>query len=181
MRACTALISQILPRLFPPGGPPTLYSPPVSDPLDFPAENLTGDFSQGVITPNQLRWKPFPYPSEKTDWVRSLFTLCGAGNPATKEGFAIHIYAATESMTDSCLANADGDFLIVPQEGGLRIKTEFGILHVMPTEICVIQRGMRFAVELLDAAARGYVLEIFQSHFVLPDLGPIGESPPSHS
>ena len=36
---------------------------------------------------------------------------------ARKEGFAIHVYAATESMTDCCLANADGDFLIVPQKG----------------------------------------------------------------
>ena len=36
---------------------------------------------------------------------------------ARKEGYAIHIYTATESMVDSCLANADGDFLIVPQQG----------------------------------------------------------------
>jgi homogentisate 1,2-dioxygenase len=34
-----------------------------------------------------------------------------------KSGFAIHIYTANESMHDSCLANADGDLLIVPQQG----------------------------------------------------------------
>lgn len=33
---------------------------------------------------------------------------------------------------------------------------------------------MRFQVELPEGRGRGYVLEIFQSHFVLPDLGPIG-------
>jgi homogentisate 1,2-dioxygenase len=27
----------------------------------------------------------------------------------------------------------------------------------------------------MDGPARGYVLEVFQGHFVLPDLGPIGE------
>mmetsp|Transcript_38273 Transcript_38273/g.85231 ORF Transcript_38273/g.85231 Transcript_38273/m.85231 type:complete len:494 (+) Transcript_38273:149-1630(+) len=146
-------------------------------PLNFPAEGLTADFSSGIVTPNQLRWRPFPIPSETgTDWVRSLFTICGAGSPARKEGFAIHVYAANESMTDSCLANADGDFLIVPQQGALKITTEFGIMVVQPTEICVIQRGIRFQVALLEGQARGYVLEIFQSRFVLPDLGPIGSN-----
>ena len=48
---------------------------------------------------------------------------------------------------------------------------------VGPTEICVIQRGIRFSVEPLDGAARGYVLEVFQGHFQLPDLGVIGELP----
>ena len=171
------------------------------------------------MTPNQLRWSPFPFPapSQKIDWVRSLFTICGSGrcerghgqawvradgagprtctesvrsgvtlgdrqtraleevgqvrglegdhrlvaaaappaeralpcpcsaptpllqrrpqrgphhapslhpslhrSAAHKEGFAIHVYAASENMVDSCLANADGDFLIVPQEGGRR-------------------------------------------------------------
>lgn len=145
-------------------------------PLNFPTENLTADFSQGLVTPNQLRWRPFPFPSEKVDWVRSLFTICGAGSAASKEGFAIHIYAASENMVDTCLANADGDMLIVPQEGALYIKTEFGILHVKPGEICVIQRGIRFQVELPEGRGRGYLLEIFQSHFVLPDLGPIGSN-----
>ncbi len=36
---------------------------------------------------------------------------------ATKNGFAIHIYTASCGMEDSCLANADGDMLIVPQQG----------------------------------------------------------------
>ncbi len=35
--------------------------------------------------------------------------------------------------------NADGDYLIVPQEGVLNIRTEFGCLMVKPKEICVIQ------------------------------------------
>ena len=59
--------------------------------------------------------------------------------------------------------------------GNLRITTEFGLIHMVPGEICVIQRGMRFSVGLQNTtAARGYVLEVFSGHFELPDLGPIG-------
>lgn len=161
-------------------------------PINFPVENLTADFAHGVVTPNQLRWSPFPIPSEPQDFVRGTFTLCGAGSAARKEGFAIHIYTANRSMEDCCLANADGDFLIVPQQGTLIITTEFGRMSVAPTEIAVIQRGMRFSVALDEAScngaangavgngtnhrqgARGYILEIFQGHFQLPELGPIG-------
>lgn len=51
-----------------------------------------------------------------------------------------------------------------------------GILDVDPGEIIVIQRGIRFQVELRGSAAvRGYILEIFSGHFTLPELGPIGE------
>ncbi|KAI8467072.1 MAG: homogentisate 1,2-dioxygenase-domain-containing protein [Monoraphidium minutum] len=143
-------------------------------PLNFPAETLTADFGLGVVTPNQLRWRPFSIPTESVDFVRGLFTVCGAGSAASKSGFAVHVYTANASMADTCLANADGDMLIVPQQGGLRLVTEFGILEVAPREIAVVQRGIRFAVELMDGPARGYVLEIFQGRFTLPDLGPIG-------
>lgn len=59
--------------------------------------------------------------------------------------------------------------------GGLLLRTEFGLLEVAPGEIVVVPRGVRFNVSLMDGPARGYVLEVFQGHFVLPDLGPIGE------
>ncbi|MEW5302409.1 MAG: hypothetical protein WDW36_005200 [Sanguina aurantia] len=143
-------------------------------PLNFPAETLTADFAHAVRTPNQIRWRPFPVPTEPVDFVRGLFTVCGAGSAAMKEGFAIHMYAASASMVDSCLANADGEFLIVPQEGRLRVTTELGVVEVEPEEICVIPRGIRFSVGLLGSSARGYVLELFHGHFTLPDLGPIG-------
>ena len=49
-------------------------------------------------------------------------------------------------------------------------------MSVAPGEICVVQRGILFSVMLPDGEASGYVLEIFKSHFVLPDLGPIGSN-----
>jgi hypothetical protein len=47
----------------------------------------------------------------------ALATRRSAG---AKNGFAVHVYTATASMEDSCLANADGDMLIVPQQGARR-------------------------------------------------------------
>lgn len=54
------------------------------------------------------------------------------------------------------------------------ITTECGRLQVSPGEIVVIPQGFRFAVDLPDGDSRGYVGEIFGTHFQLPDLGPIG-------
>lgn len=42
-----------------------------------------------------------------------------------------------------------------------------------PNEICVIQHGIRFSVAV-DGPTRGYILEVYDNHFQLPDLGPIG-------
>lgn len=50
-----------------------------------------------------------------------------------------------------------------------------GLLHVSPNEIAVIPRGIRFSVAV-SMSSRGYVLEIFDKHFELPDLGPIGSN-----
>lgn len=64
---------------------------------------------------------------------------------------------------------------------GLWITTEFGKLQVSPGEVVVLPQGVRFVVELPDGPSRGYVAEIFGTHFQLPDLGPIGESKSSSS
>lgn len=46
-----------------------------------------------------------------------------AGSPSLKEGYAIHVYAFTANMEDSCLCNADGDFLFVVQHGVVLLDT----------------------------------------------------------
>ncbi|KAJ7570177.1 hypothetical protein O6H91_01G109000 [Diphasiastrum complanatum] len=140
-------------------------------------EHLVGDFSNEkgcVTTPTQLRWKPVDISKARTDFIDGLFTICGAGSCFVRHGYAIHMYAANASMEDSAFANADGDFLIVPQQGRLWIKTEFGRLQVSPGEIVVLQLGFRYSIDLPDGPSRGYVLEVFSGHFQLPDLGPIG-------
>ncbi|RKP10285.1 homogentisate 1,2-dioxygenase [Thamnocephalis sphaerospora] len=139
--------------------------------------HLVGDFrsDKTQLTPNQLRWLPFSMEHGKDkDFVDGLYTVAGAGDAGMREGIAIHTYICDKSMHRRAFYNADGDFLIVPQQGRLEIQTEFGWLDVPPNQICVIQRGIRFAVNLPDGPSRGYVLEVYSGHFTLPDLGPIG-------
>ena len=76
----------------------------------------------------------------------------------------------------SAFYSADGDFLIVLQHGVLDIQTEFGSLLVRPNEIAVIPRGIKYRVTLPEGPARGYILELYQGHFTLPELGPIGSN-----
>ncbi|CAF1185994.1 unnamed protein product [Adineta steineri] len=137
---------------------------------------ITNQWDKSEPNPNRTRWNPFDIPSiedEKKDFIDGLATVCGAGDPCSRHGAAISIYACNSSMNDRAFCNADGDFLIVPQHGALRITTEFGRMLVKPEEICVIQQGIRFSVDV-DQPSRGYVLEVFDNHFRLPDLGPIG-------
>jgi len=124
--------------------------------------------------PNQLRWNPFDIPSSsEVDFIQGLQTICGAGDTRSRHGMAIHVYACNISMKDKAFYNSDGDFLIVPQQGTLYITTEFGKLMVSLNEICVIQQGIRFSVDVCEGS-RGYILEVYDNHFVLPNLGPIG-------
>uniref|UniRef100_T1IUP4 Homogentisate 1,2-dioxygenase n=1 Tax=Strigamia maritima TaxID=126957 RepID=T1IUP4_STRMM len=138
--------------------------------------NVTSDWDQNDPNPNQLRWLPFEIPSKKSanvNFVEGLNTICGAGDPKTRNGISIHIYACNTSMETCCMYNSDGHFLIVPQQGTLYISTEFGKMVVEPLEICVLQQGMRFSINV-DGETRGYVLEVYNTHFELPNLGPIG-------
>ncbi|XP_054265889.1 homogentisate 1,2-dioxygenase [Macrosteles quadrilineatus] len=136
--------------------------------------NISNDWKDRKPNPNQLRWLPFNIPKDElVDWVEGLNTVCGAGDPTMRSGISIHIYICTSSMDNKCFYNSDGDFLIVPQQGHLVVKTEFGILRVEVNEICVIQQGMKFSINV-DGPSRGYVLEVYDNHFQLPNLGPIG-------
>jgi homogentisate 1,2-dioxygenase len=66
--------------------------------------------------------------------------------------------------------------IIVLQHGVMDIQTELGRLLVRPNEIVVIPRGIRYRVTLPGGPVRGYALELYQGHFQLPELGPIGSN-----
>jgi homogentisate 1,2-dioxygenase len=134
----------------------------------------SGPFTAAPPSPNQLRWDPLPIPEETTDFVEGIVTYGGNGDPALQTGVAVHLYAANASMQNRFFANADGEMLVVPQLGALRLATELGILEVAPGEICVIPRGLKFRVELPEGKARGYICENYGQMFRLPELGPIG-------
>ncbi|MCW3476530.1 homogentisate 1,2-dioxygenase [Limobrevibacterium gyesilva] len=123
--------------------------------------------------PNRLRWDPLPVPDEPTDFVAGLTTMAANADGAYADGVSVHVYRANRSM-QRIFWNADAEMLIVPQLGRLLVATEMGRLQVAPGEIVVIPRGVRMRVELLDAAARGYVCENHGVVLRLPDLGPIG-------
>jgi len=142
----------------------------------MPAGSFHNRFDDQPVTPNQLRWDPKSLPERPTDFIDGLFTMAGNGGPSAQHGVGIHLYAANKSMQNRFFYNADGEMLIVPQLGRLKIATECGVMEIEPQEIAVIPRGIRFRVELLDATARGYVCENFGAHLRLPDLGPIGSN-----
>ncbi|EMS52126.1 Homogentisate 1,2-dioxygenase [Triticum urartu] len=89
-----------------------------------PNPRLLADFhdpNAAVATPTQLRWRPADLPPRDADadldFVDGLYTVCGAGSSFLRHGFAVHMYAANKSMDGCAFCNADGDFLIVPQQG----------------------------------------------------------------
>jgi homogentisate 1,2-dioxygenase len=131
-------------------------------------------FEEVPPSPNQLRWDPVPMPEQPTDFVDGLVTICGNGSIGGMSGMAAHIYAANRSMDGRFFYDADGELLIVPEMGGIRLSTEFGVLEAGPGEIAVVPRGVRFRVELPEGRARGYVCENFGALLRPPDLGPIG-------
>jgi len=134
----------------------------------------SGPFDDAPPTPNRLRWDPMPMPSSPTTFLEGLFTIGGNGSPSVGQGAAVHLYAANRSMTDTVFFDADGELLIVPERGRVRLATELGRLDVAPGHIALVPRGVRFRVELLDPEARGYVGENYGAPFRLPELGPIG-------
>ena len=131
-------------------------------------------FREAEPDPNRLRWDPPPLPAAGTDFVDGLYTVGGNGDTLSHAGIGIHWYTASASMVDRYFVDADGELLIVPESGGLPLRTELGALHVAPGEFAVIPRGIRFRVELPDSAARGYICENYGASFTLPERGPIG-------
>jgi homogentisate 1,2-dioxygenase len=130
---------------------------------------------ENVITPpDQFRWDPLEVPDEPTDFIDGLVTMAANGDARAQLGIGIHVYLANRSMEDRFFFNADGELLIVPQEGALRLHTEFGVLDAAPGQIAVVPRGVKFRVVLLAETARGYVCENYGAKLRLPERGPIG-------
>ena len=151
---------------------PSANHPPF-EPYAKPTLLRSGPFEEVPPSPNRLRWDPLSYPGEPVDFIDGLITYGGNGAPCGG-GCAIHLYAVNRSMSARVFSSADGELLIVPQEGKIRLVTELGAFAVSPLEIAVIPRGVRFRVELAEPRARGYVLENYGGLLRLPELGPIG-------
>ena len=133
----------------------------------------TAPINEAPSPPNRLRWNALPFPDEPADFIDGFVTMGGNGDASARCGVAVHIYRATKPM-ERVFYDADGELLIVPQTGRLRLATELGEVETAPGEIAVIPRGIKFRVDLPDRRARGYVCENYGGLFRLPELGPIG-------
>ena len=134
----------------------------------------TSPIDEAVTTPNQLRWDPLPMNDEPADFIDGLATVAANGDTRAQTGIGIHIYRANKSMDERFFYNSDGELLIVPEQGGLTIHSECGVLAIGPGEIAVMPRGIKFRVVLPDGMARGYVCENYGARLALPERGPIG-------
>jgi len=127
------------------------------------------------LAPNRLRWDPPQLPGG-ADFVDGLATMLHARAPEDLEGCALHLYRASRSMDRRVFVSADGELVIIPQQGAVELQTELGRLEVPPGFIAVVPRGIKFRVQLLEGEARGYVAENYGLPLRLPDLGPIGSN-----
>ena len=127
------------------------------------------------LTPNGYSWPAFDLPTGK-DWT-SQKLLGRNGDPAEKNGLAIWVFSIEKDMPErTAYSSLDGDCLIILQAGALDIQTELGKMVVRQNEIAVIPRGIRHRVTLPAGPTRGYICEVFQGHFQLPNLGIIGST-----
>ena len=126
------------------------------------------------IAPAPLRWDPLPVPNEAISFVEGVRTMTTAGDAGSSAGMGAHVYLITRSMQDEYFYDADGELLFVPQQGELRLWTEFGVIDIEPGEVAVIPRGVKLRVELRGGPARGYLCENYGGAFTLPERGPIG-------
>jgi homogentisate 1,2-dioxygenase len=134
-----------------------------------------------ALAPEPLRWHPIPLDNAEADFVDGIHTLAANGDAEAHSGVAAHVYLASRSMERRAFVNADGEMLLVPQQGRLLITTEMGVLDVKPGEIALLPRGVVFKIALPDSEAgagpsRGYVCENYGAQFRLPELGPIGSN-----
>ena len=134
----------------------------------------TGAKDGVVAPPDPMRWSPVEIPAEPLDFVDGLRTLVVNGDADAQSGMAAHLYLANRPM-QRAFVNADGEMLLVPQQGELRITTELGVLEVAPGQVALLPRGMAFRIAV-DGPARGYVCENYGAPFRLPELGPIGSN-----
>jgi homogentisate 1,2-dioxygenase len=145
-------------------------------PIDLPYWKSAPCLEDHGLPLGQLRWDPLPPLDTPANFLQGIRTMTTCGDAAAQSGIAAHAYQFNRDMIDDYAFNADGELLILPESGAIRVATELGIMEVAPTEIAIVPRGMMFKVLRSDgfASARGYLCENYGAKFTLPERGPIG-------
>ncbi len=143
------------------------------DRIDLPYWKSAPNVVPDVASLGQYRWDPVPHADDAT-WLTGMRTMTTAGDVNVQSGMAAHVYLVTRSMEDAYFYSADGELLVVPQQGRLRFATELGTIDLAPRQIAILPRGLVYRVEVLEGPARGFVCENYGQKFQLPERGPIG-------
>src|SRR6476620_893576 len=121
---------------------------PTADHRPFTRYEGAPFFAPGTVkeplAPNRLRWNAPDDLPEGEDFVDGMVTMLANRDPADLEGVALHLYRASRSMERRVFVDADGEMLIIPQQGTLRIVTELGTLELEPGWVGLIPRGVKF-------------------------------------
>jgi homogentisate 1,2-dioxygenase len=142
-------------------------------PTDMPLWKMASSHARNAPF-GQLRWRPTPIPNDRLAFVEGVRTMTCCGDADVRIGMSAAIYLATADMDDDYFYDADGELLLLPQQGALRFDTEFGRIDASPGDICVIPRGVKFRARLKDGPARGFLCENYGAPFTLPYRGAIG-------
>jgi homogentisate 1,2-dioxygenase len=137
----------------------------------------TGAAEGEAAPPDPLRWHPTEVPAadvQALDFIDGHRTMVVNGDAHAQAGVAVHVVLVNQSM-QRAFVNADGEMLLIPQQGALTLSTELGVLHVAPGEIALLPRGMAFKVGV-HGPTRLWVCENYGAAFRLPELGPIGSN-----
>ena len=129
--------------------------------------------------PTAMRWDPPALNTKNLDWLHGLQCWASNDSPQQLKGSAVYLYQCNTTMKDyHC--NADGEWIILPVVGTLKLLTELGALEVAPEEIAVIPRGIKFQVTQSNELALGYACENYGTALQLPELGVIGANGLAH-
>jgi homogentisate 1,2-dioxygenase len=134
-----------------------------------------------VISLGQCRWDPVPHAEGPLTWVTGMRTVTTASDVNTQTGMAAQVYLVTASMRNDYFHSADGELLVVPQEGRLRFCTKLGVIDLESQEIAILPLALVYRVELLDGPARGFVCENYGQTFTLPTAVPSAWPTPATS
>lgn len=145
---------------------------------EFRAHTLPGfetaHRAPAVAVPQQLRWNPLSTDGAKLSFLESLMPWLTTDSAGRGFGAEVYLYRFGRNEPTQFFYSADGDFLFVPWQGSHRIETELGSVAILPGEIALVPRGIKFRVTAIDGICSGYICENLGSFFRLPTLGVIG-------
>lgn len=128
------------------------------------------------LPPNPMRWNPLQSKHQPMAFIDGLHHIASSG--ADKKFF---LFSFNRNNPNTFYANYDGEILLLPHHGQLKVETEFGTLECEPGQFIVIPRGIIFNPIPISSQVDGYLLENSGIPLHLPELGLIGANGLAHA